>query len=271
MIICNFFFFFSIIIGKQTIDKKIKYYLRDLEKEKNIKILLACETGSRAWGFPSPDSDYDVRIIYQHDKDWYLTLNDQKDSVERMFENNDIDITGWDLRKCLKLLLKSNPALLERIQSHIIYQVDQEFLTKFNDLAKTAYSRISTAFHYFSMAKKLFVDVKDKEEFKLKRFFYVLRSAVACVWIAEKKDMPPIDFHKMMAGLELPESISKRIYELIDLKSRKNEDYFHSGEAELIDFIQEILNKTGKTFKSFTHSKANIEEFNQFFIHQLNK
>jgi len=252
-------------------DKKINHYLTELEKEKNIKILLACETGSRAWGFPSPDSDYDVRIIYQHEKDWYLSLNDKKDSIQRMYEDNEIDITGWDLRKCLKLLLKSNPALLERIQSHIIYKADQEFLTAFNELAITAYSRIATAFHYFSMAKRLFEDVKDKQEYKLKRFFYVLRSAVACIWIAEKKEMPPIDFHKMLAGLNIQESLHQRIYELIELKSKKSEDYLHSGENELIEFIQDTITVTGKTFKSFPHSKADIDVFSQFFIDQLNK
>jgi predicted nucleotidyltransferase len=251
--------------------EKIIHYLTELEKEKNIKILLACETGSRAWGFPSPDSDYDVRIIYQHEKDWYLSLNQKKDSVQCMYENNDIDITGWDLRKCLNLLMKSNPALLERIQSHIIYKADQEFLTAFNALAKTAYSRIATAFHYFSMAKKLFEDIKDQPEYKLKRFFYVLRSSIACLWIAEKKEMPPIDFNKMLAGLTIKESLHTRIYELIEMKATKSEDYMHSGEAELIAFIQEQITYTGKNFKSFTHSNADIEEFNQFFIHQLNR
>jgi predicted nucleotidyltransferase len=252
-------------------NEKINHYLSELEKEKNIKILLACETGSRAWGFPSPDSDYDVRVIYQHEKDWYLSLNDKKDSIECMYENNDIDITGWDLRKSLKLLMKSNPALLERIQSHIIYKADQKFLIAFNDLAKTAYSPIATAFHYYSMAKKLFDDIKGKEEYKLKRFFYVLRSSVACLWISEKKDMPPIDFHKMLAGLNLSESLHTRIYELIELKSTKSESYLHSGEQELINFIQETITKTGRTFKSFPHSKADIEEFNQLFVHQLNQ
>jgi predicted nucleotidyltransferase len=252
-------------------DERINHYLSELEKQKNIKILLACETGSRAWGFPSPDSDYDVRIIYQHEKDWYLSLNEKKDSIECMYDNNDIDITGWDLRKCLNLLMKSNPALLERIQSHIIYTADEEFLDDFNALAQTAYSRIATAYHYFSMAKKLFDDIKDKEEYKLKRFFYVLRSSVACLWIAKNKEMPPIDFHKMLSGVNLKDSLHNRIYELIELKSTKSEDYYHSGEAELIEFIQQQITYTGQNFKSYTHSKANIDEFNQFFLNQLNR
>ena len=132
-------------------------------------------------------------------------------------------------------------------------------MEEFNKLAKTAYSRIATAFHYFSMAKKLFEDVKDKQEYKLKRFFYVLRSSVACLWIAEKKDMPPIYFHKLLAGLNLPEPIHTRIYQLIELKATKSEDYLHTGEDELINFIQETITNTGKTFKSFPHSKADIE------------
>ena len=79
--------------------KRITQYLDKIEKQKEVKILLACETGSRAWGFPSPDSDFDIRIIYVHKKNWYLSLSEQKDSIDLMFENNDIDISGWDLRK----------------------------------------------------------------------------------------------------------------------------------------------------------------------------
>ena len=92
-------------------EEKIKKYLSDLEKEKAIEILLACETGSRVWGFPSPDSDFDVRIIYKHEKDWYLSLTEEKDTIEYFLENNEIDISGWDLRKSLRLLWKSNPPL----------------------------------------------------------------------------------------------------------------------------------------------------------------
>ena len=79
---------------------------KEIEERKKIKILYACETGSRAWGFPSPDSDYDVRFIYMHERDWYLSLNDRDDTVETM--QGDLDITGWDLKKSLVLLKKSN-------------------------------------------------------------------------------------------------------------------------------------------------------------------
>ena len=112
--------------------EKILQYLKQIETEKGITILLACETGSRAWGFPSPDSDYDVRFIYRHDRNWYLSLNERKDTIERMFDNRDIDISGWDLRKSLNLLWKSNAALMERIQSPITYISDEAFVFEIN-------------------------------------------------------------------------------------------------------------------------------------------
>jgi predicted nucleotidyltransferase len=151
--------------------QKIIKYLEQIEEEKNIKILLACETGSRAWGFPSPDSDFDIRLIYMHEKDWYLSLSEKKDTIERMLDNNEIDISGWDLRKCLRLLKKSNPPLLERIQSPILYKTDNNFLLRINEIAKTAYSRIASAHHYLGIAKKHIDEVKDRDEYKLKKFF----------------------------------------------------------------------------------------------------
>ncbi|MEP7144556.1 MAG: nucleotidyltransferase domain-containing protein [Ferruginibacter sp.] len=99
--------------------ENIKQILKEIEQMKNIKILYACETGSRAWGFPSPDSDYDIRFIYMHERDGYLSLNQRKDTIEWM--DGDLDITGWDLRKSLVLLQKSNVPLIERFQSPIEY------------------------------------------------------------------------------------------------------------------------------------------------------
>ncbi len=112
---------------------KIKNYLSELEQEKDIEILFACETGSRAWGFPSPDSDYDVRLIYKHHKDWYLSLSEGKDSIEFFLDNNEIDISGWELRKSLRLLWKSNASILERIQTQRLFLCPASFSCLFVD------------------------------------------------------------------------------------------------------------------------------------------
>lgn len=250
-------------------EEKIKKYLSDLENEKGIEILLACETGSRAWGFPSPDSDFDVRIIYKHDKNWYLGLTEEKDTIEYFLENNEIDISGWDLRKSLRLLAKSNPPLLERIQSPIIYKVDKEFLTGINSVAQKMYSRIATIHHYLSMAKKAFEEIINKEEYKLKKFFYSLRASVACLWILEKEEIPPIEFGKMLNGLDLPANLKTKIGKLIEIKASISETYLHKGENELIEFMKTCIERAEYESQSLPASKGKITDLNDFFLKTL--
>lgn len=246
-------------------EEKIKNYLIELEKEKGIEILLACETGSRAWGFPSPDSDFDVRIIYMHKKDWYLSLTEEKDTIDCFYENNDIDISGWDLRKSMRLLWKSNPPLLERIQSPIIYKSDKEFHIGINSVARKTYSRIATIHHYLSMAKKALKEVKSANDYKLKRFFYALRASVACLWILEKEEIPPIEFGKMVGGLDISQNLVARINELIEIKSTISEKYLHNGEQDLIKFMENSLERAKNESKSLPASKGQISELNKFF------
>jgi uncharacterized protein len=248
---------------------KILQYLQQIQDEKEIEILLACETGSRAWGFPSPDSDYDVRFIYRHKKDWYLNLNEQKDTIEKMYENNEFDLSGWDLKKSLNLLWKSNPPLLERIQSPIIYISDTEFLNGINDLAQHSYSKIATMHHYLSMSKKMYSEVKDYPTIKLKKLFYALRTAIACKWIIDKDEIPPIVFQKMLKELEIEENVRQRIYNLIDLKATKNEDYLHIKEESINNLIENCIQNAEKVANSLPASKGKIEDMNSFFIKTL--
>ncbi len=246
-------------------NKKIHKYLRQIETEKDVKILLACETGSRAWGFPSPDSDFDIRLIYVHKKDWYLSLTEKKDSIEMMLDNNEIDITGWDLRKTLRLLQKSNPPLLERIQSPIIYESHANFLSEINELAKKQYSKISTIHHYLSIAKKKLNEIQEKDEYKLKSFFYALRSVTVCKWILEKEDIPPIEFKKIIAELEIASKLKNRINELIAIKSTISESYLHKGEKELIRYIETIIDEAEEKGKRLAASEGKLEDLNIFF------
>lgn len=244
---------------------KIIEYLDGLEKEKDIKILLACETGSRAWGFPSPNSDFDIRMIYVHKKDWYLSIAEKTDSIERMLDNNDIDITGWDLRKSLRLLQKSNAALLERIQSPILYKYDEHFLEGITALAAAKYSRIATIHHYLSMAKNFLHDLRDAETYKLKSFFYALRTATTCLWIIEKEVCPPIEFVKLIEGLNLDKKLTGRIHELIALKATVEEKYMHTGEKELITFMDNCLEKAAEEKNSLPAAKGKLVDMDTFF------
>lgn len=250
-------------------EEKIKGYLREIEKENDVRILMACETGSRAWGFPSPDSDYDVRMIYVHKRDWYLSLKEEKDTIEIMLEDGEFDITGWDLRKSLRLLWKSNAALLERIQSPILYCKDDDFINKIDKIADAAYSRISTIHHYMSMAKKALEDVINKEEYKLKKFFYALRASIACKWILDREEKPPIVFQEMLAGLNIDSNHIKRIEELIALKATISETYMHSGEEELLDLMNQCLKRAGREGQELPSGKTDFEEVDRFFRDML--
>lgn len=250
-------------------EEKISGYLTNIEIQHDIKILLACETGSRAWGFPSPDSDFDIRLIYMHKMDWYLSLTEKKDTIEMMLEDNELDISGWDIRKSLRLLWKSNPPLLERIQSPIIYKSDPYFLQDITALANLCYSKIATMHHYLSMSKKLLPDIEDQKQYKLKKLFYALRASTACRWIIERNEIPPIQYEKMVTELNLEERIQSRIMELIELKAGKEEAYFHNGENDLQEFIRLNIDLAEKKALSLPSAKAKPKQLDAFFINTL--
>src|SRR5690606_13349752 len=149
----------------------IKKEILEIEKKENIKVLYACESGSRAWGFPSKDSDYDVRFIYMKPKDWYLSIDDHKDTLE--FPINDVlDISGWDIRKTLKLFRSSNAVIYEWLQSPIVYKEEPGFLNKMNALFPDFFSGRAGMHHYLSMAKNCFENDLQGEQVKLKKYFY---------------------------------------------------------------------------------------------------
>lgn len=250
-------------------EKYIQDKLKEIEKEKSVKILYACETGSRAWGFPSPDSDYDVRMIYMHEPDWYLTLSDKKDTIEMMLDNGELDITGWDFKKCLKLLWKSNGALLERIQSPIVYHNTDGLTSMFKNYADKCFVPIAAMHHYLGMAKNSFDEVEGKDEIKLKKLFYALRATLACKWIIEKDSIPPIVFITMVNELEFDNKLKERIKFLVDLKSGKNENYMHPQEKELATFIREQITVADEKANSLNGRKEKDVELDEFFRYGL--
>jgi len=127
--------------------------LNRIERHHNVRILLAVESGSRAWGFASPDSDYDVRYIYAHDRDWYLSVFEHRDVIEEMLSDR-LDINGWDLRKSLRLFSKCNLALNEWLGSPIIYSEAPGFRDRFVKMIPRYFNSIGAMHHYRSMADR---------------------------------------------------------------------------------------------------------------------
>ncbi len=216
--------------------------LTAIEEQENARILYACESGSRAWGFPSKDSDYDVRFIYIHPLDWYLSITDKRDVIERPI-NDLLDINGWDIRKALKLFRKSNPPLLEWIQSPIVYWEKYSFVKKIRDLSPLTFSPRSCMYHYLSMAKGNFREYLQGEFVKVKKYFYVLRPVLACLWIKQNNTMPPMEF-ELLVNAMLCDSPLKREIEKLLIRKKSGDEFDLEPCIQVInDFLeQEIIN-----------------------------
>ena len=170
--------------------------LRRIESEHEVTVLFACESGSRGWGFASPDSDYDVRFIYVHRLPWYLTVAPGRDVIELPI-SGELGVNGWDLRKALALLRESNPTLLEWLGSPIVYREDAGAMTRFRTLAQDAFSNAKGWHHYASMAKKNFREHLQAEEVRYKKYLYVLRPLLAARWIRARSGVPPMRFAEL--------------------------------------------------------------------------
>lgn len=174
--------------------------LEKAELTHDVKVLLAVESGSRAWGFASPDSDWDVRFIYVHRPEWYLGIDAKRDVIEQMLPM-DIDLAGWELRKTLGLFRKSNPPLLEWLRSPLLYIEQFSTAQQLRDLSTVFFSPISVSYHYLSMGKRNHAQYLLGEEVRLKKYLYVLRPLLACDWIAETGTMAPMEFQRLLDRL----------------------------------------------------------------------
>jgi uncharacterized protein len=165
---------------------------------------MAVESGSRAWGFASPDSDYDVRFIYVHEPTWYLTLFEERDVIETMLPG-DLDISGWELRKALRLFSKCNMALNEWIGSPVVYDEEAGFRTELGNLIPAFFKPMGATYHYRSMAKQALSGMDSGGQITIKKFLYATRALLACRWIERHASQPPTEFQLLVddvAGTE---------------------------------------------------------------------
>jgi uncharacterized protein len=164
------------------VSQNIVAALTDLEQRNSVRILLAVESGSRAWGFASLDSDYDVRFIYTHSLEWYLRVSEQRDVIE-MAGPDLLDASGWELRKTLRLFAKCNLALNEWLNSPIVYREASGFRTRMQALMPSYFNPIAAVHHYASMARAAYDSCSADGTIRTKKLFYVLRALLACRWM----------------------------------------------------------------------------------------
>ncbi len=223
--------------------------LGNAEKEHNVKILYAVESGSRAWGFASPDSGYDVRFIYAHPAEWYLSFDVERrrDVIEYPIVD-EFDCGGWDVRKALYLFTRTNGALFEWLNSPINYIERGSFAEELRTLAPKELNSTALCYHYSHMARGNAREYLFKDKARLKKYFYVLRPLLAIRYIEGGFGIPPVDFEKLVESVA-PKKIRPGIARLLAEKRRTSELGYGDPITEINEFISSELERHGDSFK----------------------
>lgn len=243
--------------------------LSKIEADNEVKILYACESGSRAWGFASPDSDFDVRFIYIHKKDYYLSIDDKKDVIE-LPVNEILDVSGWDIRKALKLFRKSNPPLMEWLQSPIIYKKSDLFFEEITALAPHYYIPRNGFNHYLNMTLNAFEGSLQSSQVKLKKYFYALRPILACKWSIDKGELPPMEFSKLREIVD-DKTIQQEFDVLLERKSKATEKEKIKPIKAIQEFLKQTIEYCKEHEKETLYKKNDTQPLNQLFIKHLNE
>ncbi len=228
--------------------KEILSRLRSAESEHGVRIVYACESGSRAWGFASPDSDFDVRFIYVCNPDWYLSFDVElrRDVIEYPIVD-EIDCGGWDIRKALYLLTRTNGALLEWLHSPIKY-IDQGKVTEgLRTIAQESANSLALCYHYSHMARRNAREYLLNDKVRLKKYFYVLRPLLAIRFIEGGNGIPPVEFERLVESVA-PNKLRSSIADLLALKRNTPELGLGAPIPEIGNFIESELNRHGNAF-----------------------
>ena len=229
-------------------EKLIMMKIKEIEEKENIKILHAVESGSRAWGLASPDSDYDVRFVYARDSEFYLSLSENKDFID--WELNDVlDINGWDIRKVLQHFHKSNATIFEWSNSPVVYYTTDKWQKLYNDTAVRYFSCKAALYHYYGTANKNYHEYLKFDMVKYKKYFYVLRPLLACRWIEEKKCPPPVLFDELFNTV-LEENMKEAVANLLAKKIKMSESEKGPKVKVINNYIEEKLNYYKKLAES---------------------
>lgn len=245
---------------------KILQEIKNIEAQEKVKILLAVESGSRAWGFESPDSDYDVRFIYTRQTADYLKLQAQTDVIDWVL-NDVLDINGWDLQKALRLLYKSNPTLIEWTKSPIVYYEAPE-CQGLKDLVEDYFSAKKSLYHYLNMAKTNYEKHLTEERVKVKKYFYALRPILAANWIVKRQTPPPIEFDKLVEA-ELPQDLMPLVQDLLERKQNLLESSLIQKVDVINAYLEDQMARLNQIAADLPVEEVEWQKLNQYFLEVL--
>ena len=242
-----------------AVRNEVRQRLRRAEDEHEVKVVLAVESGSRAWGFASPNSDYDARFIYVNTPQWYLSvgLEEQRDVIEYPIVD-EMDINGWDLRKALRLFWKSNPGFVEWVQSTIIYEQAGSFHQRAKELLPHVYSVESGIYHYRSMAKTNYRGYLQTPQVPLKKYFYVLRPLLSVRWLEQFNQPAPIEFEQLRTVIDGNTELQRAIDDLLVTKRASPEMGLSPQIPPIQRFIENELQRL-EVIKPARHDRKEVE------------
>ncbi|MGO1069811.1 nucleotidyltransferase domain-containing protein [Lysobacter sp. CA199] len=251
--------------------------LAAIEREHAVRIVYACESGSRGWGFSSPDSDYDARFVYVHERPWYLTVNErtgpgepQRDVIELPIES-DLDVSGWDLRKALRLVSKSNPTLLEWLRSPIVYRQDDALSAGLRQLTEEFYSPIAAWHHYFSLARGTLRSHLGGEQIRTKKYLYVLRPVLACQWIECESGAPPMAFEDLLERL-LPDGPVREAVDALLVRKRQSAEVAAGPRiAAISDYLEAQIERMQARQPALPPGTGSADRLDTFFRMALDR
>lgn len=219
--------------------KTIEQLLKEIEDSRPIRILYACESGSRAWGFASPDSDYDIRFVFAREKNSYLSVREGLESIDLPLQGL-LDAGGWDIRKAARLLGKSNGALVEWLHSPIVYRNEDGFRERWQDAARAVFSPRSSHAHYRGLAKQMIFGKLDREEVRAKDYLYALRAVLSARWVADGKGIPPVPFPDLVSTA--PGDLQSLIPDLLRHKAESAESQLMAKIPALDIYLEAFIN-----------------------------
>lgn len=207
----------------EAIKLEVVRRLRIIEEEREIRVLYACESGSRAWGFASADSDYDVRFIYARPVDQYLRLKPPVDAFDEQIVD-DFDFGGWDVRKTSELMRKSNPPLMEWLDSPFVYLADKSIVPRLRQLRFDYFDAKKTVYHYLSMARNVWrTHLADAANPVRKKYLYALRPLACIAYVCRHQKMAPTRFEDVLQGIGWSDEVMQSIGQLIKDKKQGGE------------------------------------------------
>ena len=249
-------------IRNEILDK-----LSEIEEKENVRIIYAVESGSRAWGVESPDSDYDVRFIYIRNKEDYLKLQEMRDVIEWQLDNV-LDINGWDLKKTLIQFHKGNATLFEWANSPIVYKKSDEWQVVYEG-AKKYFSKKIALYHYYGTANNTFKQYLQDDVVRYKKYIYALRPLLACKYIEDNHSIPPVRFDELLMQ-KLPEDLSDEIDKMLDIKSRSDEKDLNPQLPVIKSYIEKEINRYEQLIKTMDDDRtADWETLNKLFLEIL--